>query len=153
MARLDEQKTIDWFQTTYGWDETTTRQQVLTPLDEKSLMGTPVDITSIMCYQLPGSITIDGKPIPGGLNIDQSDAAFAKKIYPSTGAPPGPTGEVYLFGVRWPSGVRKGQRAFFTAPVDIPSTRLNVYVAGSSQTAMPGAQPSLPPPAEGEAYE
>jgi hypothetical protein len=35
-----------------------------------------------MCYQIPGSITKDGKPIIGGLDIDDQDYAFAAKIYP-----------------------------------------------------------------------
>jgi hypothetical protein len=34
-----------------------------------------------MCYQIPGSITKDGKPITGGVDIDKSDYAFAAKIY------------------------------------------------------------------------
>jgi hypothetical protein len=35
-----------------------------------------------MCYQLPGSITKDGKPINGGVDINQSDQAFMNKLYP-----------------------------------------------------------------------
>jgi hypothetical protein len=58
------------------------QEQVLTPLDERSLLATPADQTSIMCYQLPGSITKDGKPIVGGTDINQTDAEFAAKIYP-----------------------------------------------------------------------
>ena len=30
----------------------------------------------VMCYQLPGTITKDGKPIIGGLDIDTSDFTF-----------------------------------------------------------------------------
>ena len=37
-----------------------------------------------MCYQLPGSITVDGKPIIGGIDINSTDAAFAARIYPKT---------------------------------------------------------------------
>ena len=89
IARIDPQKAYDFFLRTYGWDKTTVDQQVLTPLDERSLMATPPDQTSIMCYQLPGSITRDGKPILGGIDINTTDAAFAAKIYPKsgTGAP------------------------------------------------------------------
>ena len=40
----------------------TTIQQVLTPVEERSLLGSPtVDADSIMCYQLPGSITKSGR--------------------------------------------------------------------------------------------
>jgi subtilisin family serine protease len=35
-----------------------------------------------MCYQIPGSITKDGEPIVGGLDIDPSDFSFAATIYP-----------------------------------------------------------------------
>jgi hypothetical protein len=35
-----------------------------------------------MCYQIPGEIAKDGRPIVGGLDIDKSDRAFAGQIYP-----------------------------------------------------------------------
>ena len=90
VARLDRAKTITYFRQTQGWSEQETMQQVLTPLSEASLMATPADQTSVMCYQLPGSITKDGKPIPGGNDINESDLAFAAKIYPSVVSPPEP---------------------------------------------------------------
>jgi hypothetical protein len=82
VERLDVNKTIQWFRQYQGWDQQTVQEQVLTPLDERSLMSTPADQNSIMCYQLPGSITKDGKPINGGVDINQSDQAFANKLYP-----------------------------------------------------------------------
>ena len=85
VARIDPAKAYKWFWETYGWDKATVDAQVLTPLSEASLMGTPVDQTSIMCYQLPGLITKDGKPILGGTDINQTDYAFAGKIYPKPG--------------------------------------------------------------------
>jgi len=87
ISRIDPQKAYDFFLNTYGWPKTTVDQQVLTPLDEKSLMSTPPDQTSIMCYQLPGSITRDGQPIIGGLDINATDAMFAANIYPKTTEP------------------------------------------------------------------
>jgi hypothetical protein len=41
-----------------------------------------------MCYQIPGSITKDGKPIPGGKDINPTDFAFAASIYPKRVAAP-----------------------------------------------------------------
>jgi hypothetical protein len=82
VERLDVNKTIQWFRQYQGWDQQTVQEQVLTPLDDRSLMSTPADQDSIMCYQLPGSITRDGKPINGGVDINQSDQAFANKLYP-----------------------------------------------------------------------
>ena len=85
VARLDAAKTYAYFLRTYGWDRQTVTQQVLTPLAASSLMGTSADQTSIMCYQLPATITKDGKPIPGGTDINTADLAFAGKIYPKVG--------------------------------------------------------------------
>lgn len=85
VARIDRQKAYDYFWRTQGWDKATVDAQVLTPLDERSLMATPADQTSIMCYQLPGSITRDGKPILGGMDINATDYAFIGKIYPKIG--------------------------------------------------------------------
>ncbi|HEV7763529.1 MAG TPA: M12 family metallopeptidase [Thermoanaerobaculia bacterium] len=79
---IDPAKAYDYFLRTYGWDRTTVKQQVLTALDERTIMGTPVDQDSIMCYQLPGSITTNGRPIRGGTDINNSDYAFAGRIYP-----------------------------------------------------------------------
>ena len=80
--RIDPQKAYDYFLRTQGWDKQMVDAQVLTSLDEASLMSTPPDQTSIMCYQLPGEITRDGQPILGGPDINATDAAFALKIYP-----------------------------------------------------------------------
>jgi hypothetical protein len=88
VARIDPDKAYEYFLRTQGWDKQTVDEQVLTPLDERSLMSTPADQTSIMCYQLPGSITRDGQPIVGGLDIDQTDYAFAGRIYPKAGQTP-----------------------------------------------------------------
>ncbi|MGO4715750.1 M12 family metallopeptidase [Bradyrhizobium sp. 2TAF24] len=85
VERIDRQKAITFFQATQGWSEEAVVQQVLTPIEEGSLWGTGhSDPNSIMCYQIPGAITKDGKPIPGGTDIDEQDFAFLEKIYPKT---------------------------------------------------------------------
>lgn len=86
VARIDPQKAYAYFLRTQGWDKATVDAQVLTSLNEISLMATQPDQTSIMCYQLPGSITRDGKPITGGTDINATDYAFIGKIYPKVGA-------------------------------------------------------------------
>jgi hypothetical protein len=82
VARIDPQKAYDYFWRTQGWSKSVVDQQVLTPLDQATIIGTPADQTSIMCYQLPGSITKDGRPITGGIDINATDYAFAARIYP-----------------------------------------------------------------------
>jgi hypothetical protein len=86
IARIDPEKAYQYFLTTQGWDRPMVDAQVLTPLDERSIMGTTPDQTSIMCYQLPASITRDGRPIIGGTDINNTDYAFAGRIYPKRGA-------------------------------------------------------------------
>lgn len=83
VKRIDPAKAIAFFDRDQGWTEAETREQVLTPLSEASLMGTTEsDPTSIMCYQLPGSIMKDGKAITGGRDINARDYEFAASIYP-----------------------------------------------------------------------
>ena len=88
--KIDQQKAIQYFMATQGWSEAEVRAQVLTPLDEATLTGTAhADANSIMCYQIPGSLTKDGKPIIGGADIDDQDYAFAGSLYPRA-KPTGP---------------------------------------------------------------
>lgn len=87
VARIDPQKAYAYFARTQGWSRTDVDQQVLTALEDRQLQATPTaDQTSIMCYQLPGSITRDGQPIIGGLDINAQDYAFAGRIYPGVRA-------------------------------------------------------------------
>jgi hypothetical protein len=82
VAKIDPQKAIAYFMRTQGWTADEVKQQVLTPIEESTLMGTRVDARSIMCYQIPGELTKNGKPILGGLDIDATDYKFAGDIYP-----------------------------------------------------------------------
>lgn len=82
VAQLDAQKCISYFGRTQGWSPQMVMQQVLTPLKPSTLTAGPVDEYSIMCYQLPGTVTKDGQPIPGGARINEADGAFAGAVYP-----------------------------------------------------------------------
>ena len=83
VKKIDRKKALRYFDLTQGWTPEEVDEQVLTPLAEATIMGTAEsDPTSIMCYQIPGAITKDGKPIPGGRDINRTDFAFATSIYP-----------------------------------------------------------------------
>ncbi len=83
VALIDPTKAYPYFLDTQGWSKEVVDQQVLTPIEESSLTGTnPPDPDSIMCYQLPGTITFSGEPIIGGADIDPTDYQFAAKLYP-----------------------------------------------------------------------
>ena len=81
--RIDRDKGIAYFERTQGWTEQEVVAQVLTPIPGSALMATAqADEHSIMCYGLPGQIMKDGKPVPGGINIDKLDQTFAASVYP-----------------------------------------------------------------------
>ena len=83
VKKIDRAKAVAFFDLNQGWTPEEVAAQVLTPLDARSIMGTTeADPTSIMCYQIPGDITKDGKPIVGGKDINAKDFAFAASIYP-----------------------------------------------------------------------
>jgi hypothetical protein len=80
---IDVKKAIAFYREDQHWGEEEVRDQVLTPIEERSVRGTlHADPNSIMCYQIDGSITKNGKPIVGGLDIDKLDYDFAALIYP-----------------------------------------------------------------------
>ena len=80
---IDRDKAISFFDEDQGWTPEEVEEQVLTPLKNRSIMGTKeADPISIMCYQLPGEIMKNGKPIKGGNNINSRDHAFAASLYP-----------------------------------------------------------------------
>ena len=60
------------------------------------------DDTSSMCYMLPGSITRDGRPIPGGRDINATDYAFAGQVYPKPGKGMEPSPEAPQGSDDWP---------------------------------------------------
>jgi len=85
--KIDRQKAIDYFMASQGWSKEEVIAQVLTPLEESALISTLADARSIMCYQIPGELTNDGKPIIGGTDIDKADAKFMGAIYPRKTTP------------------------------------------------------------------
>lgn len=88
VAKIDREKAIEYYIATQGWTRDQVIAQVLTPIEDGSLFGTPrADSSSIMCYQIPGALTIDGQPIPGGTDIDALDYAFAATCYPRPASP------------------------------------------------------------------
>lgn len=89
IEQLDYEKTVAYFNRTQGWSRQEVIQQVLTPVEERTILATQLaDETSVMCYQLPGSITKTGKPILGGSGITAADGAFAGQIYPRADVTP-----------------------------------------------------------------
>lgn len=127
--RIDPAKAIDYFGDTQGWTPDEVRAQVLTPLEERSIMGTDrADQISIMCYEIPGEITRDGRPIIGGLDIDEQDYAFVGTIYPGATPPQAPVPPASPVDAADPSG---GDGAA-TIQIATGGTRITVSVAAST---------------------
>ncbi|MGY1670335.1 M12 family metallopeptidase [Geodermatophilus sp. SYSU D00710] len=86
VERLDREKVIAAYVASQGWTEQEVIDQVLTPLEEASILGThATDETSIMCYQIDGELTIDSEPILGGMDINEADHRFAALVYSGHG--------------------------------------------------------------------
>jgi hypothetical protein len=85
VAKIIPAKAYAYFLANDGWNKDTVDANVLTPLEDSEIItgSQDSDELSIMCYQLPGEIMSDGQPVPGGTDIDPTDAAFAALIYPS----------------------------------------------------------------------
>lgn len=80
---LDEEKVIAEFMRVQGWTRQQVIDQVLTPLERSSILGSrAADANSIMCYQIPGHLTKDGRIIRGGADISALDFAIARALYP-----------------------------------------------------------------------
>jgi serralysin len=91
IAKLNAQAVIRWGRETQGWSEAMVRQQILTPLKPEEITATPLaDLNSLMAYHFDGSLTLDGKPIPGGYDLTEMDKAFAASVYPRPDSPPPP---------------------------------------------------------------
>jgi hypothetical protein len=94
IALLNREKVYAYFERTQGWSRADIDSQILTPLDVRTILGTAPDVDSIMTYQFPGSLTLSGKPIPGGFDINDTDAKFASERYPTSAPPPDGGGDV-----------------------------------------------------------
>lgn len=83
VARLSPEKVLKYYMDSQGWSAEEVRFQVLTPIQESSLIGSPsCDADSIMCYQIPGDLTRDEKPIIGGKDLSHMDYEIVAKLYP-----------------------------------------------------------------------
>lgn len=88
VADIDPQRAYAYYGRTQGWPPAVVDANVLRPLDEASVMATPVDVTSIMCYPIVSQITYSGRAYPGGSVINATDRAFMQGLYPGDLTPP-----------------------------------------------------------------
>jgi hypothetical protein len=80
--RFDPEKTIAYFARLCGWSRQMTIDNVLTRYNEHDLkMFSDFDRKSIMLYQYPGEITVDGRGTEQNYVLSDTDKEFAAKLY------------------------------------------------------------------------
>jgi hypothetical protein len=73
------------------WPKQLVDQNILTPINESTLVGSDPEEQSIMCYQFDGDLTIDNVPILGGTDLTERDKVTIAKLLPGrTQLPPPP---------------------------------------------------------------
>jgi len=83
IGRIDRDKAVAYYAAYSGWSREMTLCQILTPFEDRTIRAPAyADSASIMRYQIPSSITTDGRPIPGASDLSHRDACFAARIYP-----------------------------------------------------------------------
>ncbi len=143
VQRIDPAKAIAFFGATQGWTAQEVQEQVLTPYEDTALKETPsADTLSVMCYSLPGSIMVDGLPVPGGTDIDANDYSLVATLYPRSTTPtptptPPPVGPGPLLTLTFAQAVARGRVVQFVAKVVIPAGNYGLTPLSPGHETMP----------------
>lgn len=78
----NETAVIDYYRRTNGWDEATTRFNVLDRYSTDVTQYTEFDPKSIMVYAIPKQLTLDGYEVRPNAALSEADIAFIGKAYP-----------------------------------------------------------------------
>lgn len=74
----------NWANATQGWDDETTKENIIDRYKVNNINGSKFDIKSIMLYSYPPEITLNGKGTPANHKLSDLDIQWLKKIYPHT---------------------------------------------------------------------
>ena len=78
----NEPEVYAYYRRWQGWDEATTRRNVLQRYGEAETRFTAHDPASIMQYPVPAELTMDGSTIGWNDQLSPGDIAFIAKMYP-----------------------------------------------------------------------
>jgi hypothetical protein len=84
--KWNEKAVISWAKNTQGWDENTTRSNIIDAPNEQ-INGSSYDPESIMLYFFPGSLTLNNKGTEENLRLSPNDVIFLHKNYPGKKTP------------------------------------------------------------------
>jgi hypothetical protein len=80
-VKWNDQKVLEWARRTQGWDEQTTRRNILDAYDVNSLNATEFDPDSIMLYFFPPEMTVDNKGTKPNFRLSRHDVEHIHAIY------------------------------------------------------------------------
>ena len=80
----DVPKVLEWASETQGWDEETTRHNIIDRYDGTEINGSVFDPDSIMLYFFPNSLTLNEKGTHQNLRYSTYDVEYLNKMYPGS---------------------------------------------------------------------
>lgn len=78
----NDKKVFEWAKETQGWDEQTTRQNILDKYDSNSINGSSFDPQSIMLYFFEGDLTNNGVGTKQTVRLSGIDVDWIHQMYP-----------------------------------------------------------------------
>jgi len=81
----DEKKVIEWAKESQGWNEETTRQNIINKYDKNSINGSDFDPLSIMLYFFPASLTTNNIGTEQNFRLSGQDVTWIDKMYHKDG--------------------------------------------------------------------
>ncbi len=86
-VKWNVQKVLQWAKQSQGWDEQTTRRNIIDAYDLNSVNATDFDPHSIMLYFFPASLTTDNKGTKPNFRLSPEDVKHIHKIYQGSVSP------------------------------------------------------------------
>jgi len=84
LIQWDVPKVLQWARDTQGWDEQTTKHNIIDRYNDDEINGSSFDPKSIMLYFFPGSLTLNNKGTHQNLRLSGHDVEYLNKMYPNS---------------------------------------------------------------------
>ena len=84
----DNKKVIEWAKESQGWDEETTKQNIINNYDKTSINSSDFDPLSIMLYFFPASLTTNNIGTEQNFRLSGQDVIWIDKMYHKDGQIP-----------------------------------------------------------------
>lgn len=105
----DEKKVIEWAKESQGWNEETTRQNIINKYNKNSINGSDFDPLSIMLYFFPASLTTNNIGTEQNFRLSGQDVIWIDKMYHKDGQISPENFYKNIYGVSLDSSVSKSK--------------------------------------------